>query len=117
MRRNRNYRNTIYPTKEQLESFKKYVLQYQSYRDYLIKNRRFNTWDQKIDTTSQMFSNLIEQFDLIVHKYQNETKRENLYKSKIVEELHDRFSLCYNITALLKDTNEQAKKFYEFLLA
>lgn len=116
MRRKNTYR-TVEPTREQLDSFKNYVLQYQRYRDYLIKNRRFNTWDKKIDTTSQIFSNLIEQFDLIAQKYQNETKRENLYKSKILEELHDRFSLCYNITTLIKDTNEQAKKFYEFLLA
>ena len=117
MRRNRNYRNTIEPNSEQLERFKNRILEYQSYRDYLIKHRRFNTWDQKIDTTSQMFSSFITMLDLIFNKYKEETERENLYGSKILEDLHERFSLCYNTLDLLKDTNEQAKKFYEFLLA
>ena len=55
--------------------------------------------------------------DFIFNKYKEEKERKNLYGSKILEDLHEWHSLCYNTLYLLKDTNEQAKKFYEFLLA
>ena len=102
------------PTQEQIELFKNYIKRYQNYRDYLIKNRKFNTWDQKIEYTSQLFSNLIEMYDIIVRKYYWETA-EKLFNSKLATELSDRFSLCYNSLVLIKETNQQAKNFYEFL--
>ena len=106
--------NNTKPTAEQVEILKKTFQNFEKYRSFLIKNRKFNNNNVKFDKITDILESLLIDYDLRVKKYRWKTAEE-LRNSDILQDLRNWKNLCLNSLFFIKTLTNETAEFYDLL--
>jgi len=107
-------KNSVKPTKEQIEILRNTIEKFNQYRSFLIYNRHFNNNNVKLDKMTDLLESLLIDYDLRVKKYSWKSIEE-IRNTDILQDLRNRKNLCLNSLFFIKTLTNETSEFYELL--